>query len=132
MRQGHKKLVTAPCLANRFGGPVAFVLLGTSSFDFKHFHTRSSRYRAAAEDFPPHQFFSISFLQETSPAPYVRPARDLRAGAKPAAEHFRTGMGGEQAPRPAVMSVRVAELCMGGWAENKLGRHLIMVSLGSR
>lgn len=62
-RQGHKKLVTAPCLANRFGGPMAFTLLGTSSFDFKHFHARSSLYRAATKDFS--SVFSISFLQGT-------------------------------------------------------------------
>lgn len=75
LRQGHKKLATAPCLANRFGGPVALMLLGRSSFGFRHFRTRSSWCRAATE-----HFFGTSFLQGTSLAPCVRSARDLRAG----------------------------------------------------
>lgn len=79
LRQGHKKLVTAPCLANRFGGPMALMLLGTFSFGFKHFRTRSSQCGTATEHFHPHHFFGTSFLQGTSSAPCVRPARDPRA-----------------------------------------------------
>lgn len=44
-----------------------------------------------------HQF-SVSPSCRGPPAPYVRPARDLRAGAKPAAEQLRTNVGREQAP----------------------------------
>jgi len=54
LRQGCKKLVTAPCLANRFGGPMTLMLLGTSSYGFKHSCTRRSHCRAA--------FLLIAFL----------------------------------------------------------------------
>lgn len=133
LRQGHKKLVTAPRLANGFGWPMGLMLLGTSSFGFRHFCTRSSWCRAATERFPPHHFFGTSFLQGTSPAPCVRPARDPRAGQQGQQESS-----GNQHGRRAGSTSRCDERagsrgpCVGGWAENKLGRHLVTVSRGSR
>lgn len=100
LRQGHKKLVTAPRLANRFGGSVAFMLLGTSSFGFGHFHTRSSGCRATTEQFPPHHSFGTSFPQGISPAPCVRPGRDPRAGQ----QHQQQSAGDQHGRRAGSMS----------------------------
>lgn len=120
LRQGHRKLVTAHCLASRFGEPLALMLLVPLPLA-----SGAAVSGAPGAEQPLSTFLLIAFLAPPSRRRYpcVRSARDLRAG---------TSVGGERSPRPAVVVRGMLRSRGGGWAENNLGTLLMMLSHMSR